>query len=387
MPIYLDHNATAIPLPAAAAAAAEWLGRPANPSSVHGPGRAARAAVEQARRQVALALGGEARGVVFTSGATEALHLGLGGLVPRGGHVVASAVEHPALYGAAAVAEAELTRVAVAGDGRLEVDAIVAACRPETALVAVLRAQNEIGALYPVAEIARRVAPIPVLCDAVQAFGKVALDVSTLGAAAVAVSGHKIGAPSGVGALYLAPGIDLRPRMAGGPQERGRRAGTENVAGIVGLGVAAAAVVDRLAAMPEVAARRDRIARALADALPWIGHGPFAQLGALPETLPGTPPDTLPNTLAGRVVGLDGDVLLQALDLEGIALSSGSACAAGGIEPSPVLLALGLSPRDARGGLRISLGPETCADEVERFIEVFVRVARRALAAGRREQM
>ncbi|MEZ4431278.1 MAG: cysteine desulfurase family protein [bacterium] len=369
MPIYLDHNATAIPLPAAAAAAAAWLARPANPSSVHGPGRAARAAVETARRQVAGAIGGDARGVVFTSGATEALHLAVGGLVPRGGHVVASAVEHPALFGAAAVAEVALTRVAVDGAGRLDVDAVVAACRPDTALVAVMAAQNELGTLYPVAEIARRVAPIPVLCDAVQALGKVPLDVSTLGCAAVAVSGHKIGAPAGVGALWLAPGVDPRPRVMGGAQERGRRAGTENVAGIVGFGVAAAAVPARLGAMPSVAVRRDRIAAALGAALPWVGHG-----------APG-----LPNTLAGRVVGVDGDVLLQALDLEGVALSSGAACAAGGIEPSPVLLALGLSPRDARGGLRISLGAETRDDEVEVFVEVFVRVARRALAAGRGE--
>lgn len=363
--IYLDHNATAVPLPAAAALAAEWLGRPANPSSVHRAGRAARAAVERARRQLAAAIGGMPRGVVFTSGATEALHLAVAGLAGRGAHVVTSAVEHPALYGAAAVAGAEVTRVAVDAGGRLDVDAVVAACRPDTALVAVMRAQNELGVLYPVAEIARRVAPIPVVCDAVQAVGKVPVDVATLGAAAVAISGHKIGAPPGVGALYLAPGVDLAPMLAGGPQERGRRAGTENVAGVVALGAAAAALDDRLAAMPAVAARRARITHALRAALPWVDHG----VGGLP------------NTLAGRVEGVDGDVLLAALDLEGICLSSGAACSAGGLEPSPVLLALGLSPAEARGGLRISLGPETRDDEVDRFIEIFVRVAQRALAA------
>lgn len=365
MPIYLDHNATALPLPEAAAAAAEWLGRPANPSSIHGSGRRARAAVEAARRQVAASLGGAPAGVVFTSGATEALHLGLR-LAPRGGHVVVSAVEHPAVFGACRARGVDVSVVPVDAAGRLRVADVAAAVEPDTALVVVMRAQNELGNLYPVGEIARAVAPVPVLCDAVQAWGKVPLEVSTLGAALVAVSGHKIGAPPGVGALYVQPGLALDPLLFGGPQERGRRAGTENVAGIVGLGVAASRVADRLAAMPAVAARRDRLRAVFAEAVPgFVVHGE-----------PG-----LPNTLACRVEGLEGDLLLAALDLAGVELSSGAACSAGGVEPSPVLRALGLDEGAARRGLRLSLGPETTDAEVAQVAEVFPRVALRALAA------
>ncbi len=363
MSIYLDHNATAVPLPAAADAAAAWLRRPANPSSVHGAGRAARAAVERARRQVAAAIGGRPSGVVFTSGATEALHLALG-RVPRGAHVVASAVEHPAVFGACAARGVELTRVPVDGSGCIDVAAVAAAVRPDTGLVAVMAAQNELGNVYPIAEIARAVAPVPLLCDAVQAVGKIAIDVTTLGAAMVALSGHKIGAPSGVGALYIAPGEPVEPNIIGGAQERGRRGGTENVPGIIGLGVAAEHVEQRLRAMAGVAERRQRLREALAGLPEWVEHGRSA----------------LPNTLAGRVDGIDGDILLAAMDREGVHLSSGAACAAGGIEPSPVLLALGLAPAAARGGLRFSLGPETTDEDIERVGEVFVAAARRALA-------
>lgn len=369
MPIYLDHNATAIPLPEAAEAAAGWLRRPANPSSIHGTGRAARAAVEHARRQVAAALGGVPSGVVFTSGATEALHLALG-RVPRGAHVVASAVEHPAVFGACAARGVEVSRVAVDAMGRLDVEAVRAALRPETALVAVMRAQNELGNVYPVAAIAAAVAPVPVLCDAVQAVGRVPLDVTTLGAAMVAVSGHKIGAPLGVGALYVAPGEALDPIIVGGPQERGRRGGTENVPGIAGFGVAAERATQRRALMEAVAVRRDRL-RALVETAPgWVMHG-------LPE---------LPNTLAGRIEGVDGDILLAAMDHEGVHLSSGSACAAGGVEPSPVLLALGLDAAVARGGLRFSLGPETTDGDIERAGRIFIEVARRAVSARARRR-
>ncbi len=365
MPIYLDHNASAIPSPAAAAAAADWLGRPANPSSVHRAGRAARAAVERARRQVAEAIGGHPGEVVFTSGATEALHLALG-RVPRGSHVVASAVEHPALFGACRARGVTVSTAAVDGAGRLTVEAVRRALRPDTALVAVMAAQNELGNVYPVADIARAVAPVPLLCDAVQALGKIPLDVTRLGAAMAALSGHKVGAPPGVGALWVARGEPLAPLLEGGPQERGRRAGTENVAGVVALGVAAAQVPDRLAAMPAVARRRDRLRATLAEALPeWVEHGD-----------PG-----LPNTLAGRVEGVDGDILLAALDRDGVCLSSGAACAAGGIEPSPVLLALGLDDASARGGLRFSTGPETTDAQIARAGALFVAAARRALSA------
>ncbi len=370
--IFFDHNATTTPWPAAADAAAAWLrAGPANASSVHAAGRRARAAIEAARRQVAQALGATAADLVFTSGATEALHLAILGRVPAGGHVVASAVEHPAVFGACAVAGARVTRVPVDGEGRLAVADVLAAIEPRTALVAVMAAQNEIGTIFPVADIARAVAPVPVLCDAVQAWGKVPLDVRALGCALAVVSGHKIGAPSGVGVLWAPRALALRPTLAGGPQERGRRAGTENLPAIVGLGVAATeAVAASLTATHAVAARRARL-RAALTTLPGLRfHGAA-----------GGPADMLPNTLAFRVDGLPGDELLQALDLEGICLSSGSACAAGALEPSSVLRALGLATEEARGGLRLSLGRDNTDAEVERFIDVFPRLVARARAA------
>lgn len=368
MAIYLDHNATAPLAPAAARACAAWLaGPPGNPSSVHQAGRRARAALEAARRQVAGALGVAPGELVFTSGATEALHLAIGGLVPPGGHVVASAVEHPAVFGACAVAGAEVTRVPVDAAGRLDPAAVAAAVRPDTALVAVMAAQNELGNVYPVADIAARVGA-PLLCDAVQAFGRVPLRLPALGAAVAVVSSHKIGGPAGAGALWIAPGRRLRPVIAGGPQERGRRGGTEPTLALVGFGAAAEAVPARLAGMPAVAALRDRL-RAGLSALPGvIFHGDQEV--------------RLPNTVAWRFDGVPGDVLLAALDLEGFCLSSGSACAAGAVEPSPVLTALGLPAAAAGQGLRASLGPENTAAEVDALLAVLPRLVARVRQAG-----
>ncbi len=367
MEAYLDHNATAPCLPAAARAAADWLlGPPGNPSSAHAAGRRARAAIEQARGQVAAALGARPGEVVFTSGATEALHLAVAGLVPPGGHVVASAVEHPALFGACRVAGAEVTRVPVDALGRLDPAAFRAALRPETALVAVMAAQNEIGNLYPVRAVAEAVGPVPVLSDAAQAFGKVALEP---GPALVVVSGHKVGAPAGVGALWVAPGLDLAPFVAGGPQERGRRGGTENTAGIVAFGVAATALPERLASMPRVEALRDGLEAALRARVPGL-------------RVHGDPAARLPNTLSFRCVGVDGDLLLAALDLEGVRLSSGSACSSGSLAPSSVLRALGLDDDAARAGVRVSLGPETTEAEVERLIDLLPAIVARAHLSG-----
>lgn len=372
MEIYLDHNASAVPEPGAARAAAEWLlGLGGNASSVHARGRRARGAVERARRQLAAALGVLPGDLVFTSGATEALHLAVLGSITRGDHVVASAVEHPALFGACAAAGAEVTRVPVDALGSLSTQSVLSAIRPNTRLVAIMAAQNEIGNLYPVRDIAQAVAPIPILCDAVQAFGKVPLRLPELGAALAVISGHKIGAPQGVGALHLAPGTALRPVIAGGAQERGRRAGTENVAGIVGLGEAAAAVPARLARMEAVRGLRDRLWAGLRARVPGL-------------LVHGDPAAGLPNTLSFRFEEVDGDVLLAALDLEGICLSSGSACSSGAIEPSPVLRALGLDEAAARGGLRASLGPENTTAEIDRVLDVLPPLVHRAREAGLR---
>jgi cysteine desulfurase len=363
MTIYLDHNASALPLPAAVDAAAAWLARGGNPSSVHARGRAARAAVERGRRQIASAVGASPGAVVLTSGATEALHLAIGGLLEPGDHVVVSAVEHPAVFGACRAARAEVSIVAVDAAGRLSPSAFAAACRPETRLVVAMAAQNEVGTVYPTAEIAAAVAPHPLLCDAVQAWGRIPFDVGRSGAALAVLSSHKIGGPRGAGALWVRDGVALRPWLDGGPQERGRRAGTEDVAAIAGFGVAAEAVCGRLAAMSDVARRRDRLADALAAIPGFVEHG--------------DPGARLPNTLAGRIDGVEGEALLAALDLEGIEISSGSACSAGSVLPSPVLLAHGLDAERARQGLRFSLGPETTDAEIERVATLLPRLVER----------
>lgn len=368
MAVYLDHNATAPLTPAARAAMVAWLTGPGgNPSSVHRLGRGARAAVEQARRQVAGALGVVPGELTFTSGATEALHLAVVGVVPPGGHVVASAVEHPALFGACAVAGARVTTVPVNGQGQLDPEAVARAVTPDTALVAVMAAQNEIGTLLPVAEVAVRVR-VPVLCDAAQAFGRIPLQFHALGCHLGVVSAHKLGGPQGAGALWVAPGFALRPWIAGGPQERGRRAGTEHVAALVGFGAAAAAVPERLAQMARVAALRDRFEAGLVR-LPGVClHGDLQA--------------RLPNTSAWRFEGVPGDVLLEALDLEGFFLSGGSACSSGAVEPSPVLRALGLSAEEARGGLRASFGPENTEADVDGVLAVLPGLVARIRGRG-----
>jgi cysteine desulfurase len=363
--VYLDHNATALPLvdatEAAVVALRDGLG---NPSSVHGDGRRARAVVEEARRRVAEAIGATPSEVVFTSGATEALHLAVASLVPRGAHVVCTTVEHPAVYGALEMVGAGVTLVEVDAWGRVDVEALAAAVTAATALVVLIGAQNEIGNLYPVRSVVDAVSPCPVLCDAVQWFGKAPLSVEALGCAALALSGHKIGAPQGVGALWLRPGVPVQSTLRGGPQERGRRAGTENVSGIAGFGVAAAHVTARLLEMPRLSRLRDRLQRAVEQIPGCKVHG--------------DPDNRLPNTLSFRFEGLEGDLILQALDLEGVCISSGSACSAGSVVPSPVLMALGLDARAARGGMRVSMGPETTTDDVEALMRFFPDVVARA---------
>ncbi len=362
---YLDHNASAIPSVAASEAAAEWLRRGGNPSSVHGAGREARAAVEGARRSVAASLDVAPAELVFCSGATEALHLAIAGLA-TGRHVVASALEHPAVFGALRASGARVRQVRPDAGGRLAPADFVAALAPETALVVAMAAHNELGNLFPVHEIVAAVAPVPVLCDAVQAWGRVPLHPQDLGCTALALSGHKIGAPSGVGALWSKAGTQLRPWIEGGPQERGRRAGTENVAGIVGLGVAAAEIGTRLGQMERLGELRNQLQAAL------VGLGGVVH---------GSPEARLPNTLALRFPGLEGELLLQGLDLAGVCISSGSACSAGAIEPSPSLLACGLTEAEARGGLRVSLGPETQAADVEHLLSALPPLLERARCA------
>lgn len=368
MSVYLDHNASAPLHPIAAEAMRACLtAAPGNPSSVHRLGRQLRARISNARRQVAQALKVVPGELVFTSGATEALHLGIAGFVPPGGQVVTSTVEHPAVYGACAAIGAEVVRVPVDGQGRLDVAAMQAAVTPATDLVVCIGAQNEIGVRMPIARLAAGLS-VPLLCDAVQLAGRVVFEPGTLGCAAAVISSHKIGGPHGCGALWVAPGHRLRPFLAGGPQERGRRAGTENVPGIVGFGAAATLIDDRLSHMPRLMVLRDTFETAICRIDGAVIHGQAA--------------DRLPNTSAFRFEGVDGDLLLAALDLEGYCLSSGSACSAGAVEPSSTLQALGLSPAQARGGLRLSLGPSSTRAQVESCAQILPQLVNRIRAQG-----
>jgi len=366
--VYLDHNATTPLEPAARAAMLPFLGGEfGNPSSAHRLGSAARCAVEEARAQVAELLGAEPRQIVFTSGGTEANNLALAGVQ---GRVLASPIEHSSvlepLRARAAAGALRLELLPVDGAGRVEPAALEAALAGETALVSVAWANNEIGTVQPLAAIADlcRRRGVPLHSDAVQAAGKVEIDAR---ADLLSLSAHKLGGPKGVGALCLRPGARLAPLLLGGSQERGRRAGTENVAGIVGFGAACALAGRRLARAAAIEALREELWARLAD-LPGIARNSPRH-------------DCLPNTLNLGLRGRAGDALVAALDLAGVAVSTGSACAAGASEPSHVLLALGRSPAEARDAIRFSLGPETTADDVARAAAALRAIAGAAAEA------
>jgi cysteine desulfurase len=336
--IYFDHNATTPLHPAARAAMVEFLDAFGNPSSLHAEGRRARDAVEHARDRVAALVGATRDEVVFTSGGTEANNLALAGL-GRGGRVVATAVEHPSLDGAR-------ERAHVDGEGRVDRDEL-RRLAAGAALVSVQLANHETGVLQDLAAVvavARR-AGARVHTDAVQAAGKIAVDMRALDVDALSLSAHKLGGPKGVGALVVREGIDVGPLLVGGHQERERRPGTENVVGIVGFGAAAAAVERQSAEL------RDRF-EAGAIALGARVHGAGAA--------------RVPTTSNVAFAGVDGELLMQALDLEGVAVSTGAACSSGSLEPSPVIIALGAgNPREA---VRVSLGRGNTRDEIDRVL-------------------
>jgi cysteine desulfurase len=367
---YLDYAASAPLRPEALAAMLPFLERPvANPSSQHGPGRAARSAVETAREQVAALVGAAPPQVVFTSGGTEADNLAVKGTVlarePGARHLVASAVEHHAVLDAAAWAVAdlgaELTLAQVDQTGRVDLDGLEASLRPgRTALVALMAANNEVGTAQPVAEaaaLAHRAGAV-LLCDAVQAAGVPGLDLDAIGADLVALAAHKLGGPTGVGALVVRQGLDLRPLAHGGGQERGLRSGTLPVAALAGFGAAAAAALaERETHAPRLAGLRARLLAGLRTAEPGltVNGSPAGD----PGQGDGGQPDlggSLPGLLSVRFRGRRAEDLLLLLDRAGVACSAGSACASGAVTASHVLLAMGRSPSEARETLRFSLG-------------------------------
>jgi cysteine desulfurase len=386
-PIYLDHNATTPLLPEVRAAMARALEELwGNPSSVHGPGRRARAAVEDARQEVAALVGGDREEIVFTSGGTEADHLGIRGLAddrPHGQRV-SSRLEHPAVHGAlaaagraaGAAAETATSWVPVDAEGRIAPEALAETLRPDAALVSLALVNHELGNLYPVtalAAAARSRAPqVRVHTDAVQAAGRIAIDVRALGVDALSLSAHKLGGPKGVGALWIRQGLLPAPLLAGGHQERERRAGTENVPGIVGFGEAARRARQDLTKLPDritrVAALRDRLE---------------ARLLQLPGSRRhGDPGARAPGTVNIGFEGAAGQLVVIGLDLEGVAVSSGAACSSGTLAPSPVLLALGLPPARAREAVRFSLGPDNTAEEIDRAAALVATVVARVRAAS-----
>jgi cysteine desulfurase len=371
MRIYLDHNAGAPLRPEARAAMLAVLdGPPANPSSSHREGAQARRTLEQARAEVAGLLAAAPPEVVFTSGATEANNLALAGVLaarPDRRRVVVTAVEHASVLEPAhrlAAAGVAVTVVPVDPAGRVAVPHVLAACDADTALVSVGLANGEIGTLAPVAEIASalRGRGIAVHTDAAQAAGRMPVSVAALGVDLLSLSSHKLGGPSGAGALWVRPGTHLRPLLTGGPQERARRAGTEPVAALAGFGAAAGAARAELDdAAPAMAALLDRLWRGLRARVPdVVRHGGIGP--------------SLPNTLNVRFPGCAGESLLVLLDLAGVAASLGSACAAGAPEPSHVLRAMGLDEEAARGGLRLSLGPRTTAAEIDAALDLLPRL-------------
>ncbi len=355
--IYLDHNATTPLLPEVGAAIAQApFG---NPSSLHGFGQEAKRALDRARTQVARFAGVEPDEVLFTSGGTEADNLALQAAHPFR-RLVVSAVEHSAIREPAAALEASGLAVAtlpVDGEGKVEVEALAPLLKAGPALVSVQAANHEVGTLQPLADLAACCRDHDSLLhtDAVQAAGR--LPLQALGADLLSLSAHKLGGPMGVGALIVRRGIPLEPLLRGGPQEYRLRAGTENLPGIVGFGVACELARERLEARTLHTRRlRDRLEAELQEAFPGLRrNGPTAL--------------RLPNTLSLTFPGLASDELQAALDLEGIAVSTGAACASEARKPSPILLAMGRSAAEARATLRFSLGETTTEDDLTRTRE------------------
>ena len=365
---YFDHNATSPVAPEVlrdlTGAMAEVYG---NASSIHHFGQAAKRRLETARRAVATRLGCTDREIVFTSGGTEADNLAVFGVVRKSARphkrVITSAIEHPAVLNACAQLEregVEVTWLQAGRDGFVEPDDVRRAVRPGTALISIMHANNETGVMQPVAEIAAiaREANIVFHSDGVQVGGRLPVNMRELGVDLYSISGHKFGAPKGIGALYVRKGVTLEPLMFGGHHERDRRAGTENVAGAGALGSAASLEFDWLG----LAQLRDRLEKGI--------------LGGVPGTyVNGTRDCRMPNTSNIRFEGVEGEAMVIALDLRGYAVSSGSACSSGAVEPSHVLLAMGLSPEDARSSVRFSLGPGNTVEQVDSLIEAVVASA------------
>ena len=370
--VYLDNNATTPVLPEVLEAMQPYFAeRFGNASSIHHHGQETRAAVERARESVAALLGCRASEIVFTSGGTEGDNLAISGLTRAGDHIISSTIEHHAVLNSCKHLEAmgcEVTYVPVDGRGLVDPDDVRRALRPHTKLITIMMANNETGVLQPIEEIGKIAAEADVYfhTDAVQAAGKVPIDVNRLKCDLLSISGHKLHAPQGVGAIYVRKGTILQPMFYGGSHERSRRAGTENVPGIIGLGKAvdlARKVLER-GDLAKMSAMRDHIEQTI-----------LSEVEATGVNGEGAP--RVPNTTNIHFDYIEGEALVIALDLKGLAVSTGAACSSGAIEPSHVLTAMGLPPEIARASLRFSLGKQNTPEDVQFALDLLPQTVAR----------
>lgn len=345
-----------------------------NPGSVHSSGRDARKAVDVAREQVAKLIGAETKEIFFTSGGTESDNMAIKGVAyanrSRGNHIITSAIEHHAVLEPCETLQKEgfeLTILPVDEFGKVDVEAVQAAIRPDTILISIMFANNEVGTIQPIAEIGAlaKSKGIYFHTDAVQAVGNLPIDVKKLNVDLLTMSGHKFHAPKGIGALYVRKGVRLRSIQQGGGQERHMRPGTENVPGIVGLGLAAEkAMAEMNEKINRIQQLRDRLLAGIIDKVPYV-------------KLNGHPTERLAGNVNVSVLFIEGESLLLNLDMKGIAASSGSACTSGSLDPSHVLLAMGLDHATAHGSLRLSLSGFNRQEEVDEFLTVFPAIVER----------
>ncbi len=370
MRVYLDHNATTPVDPAVLEAMLPYFSLDfGNASSIHTFGQRARAAVEIAREQVATLLGARPQEIVFTSGGTESDNHAIFGIVQpvlesqSAAHVITTAIEHEAVLNTCQALEkrgVDVTYLSVSRDGLIDLEDLRRAVRPETALITVMHANNELGTVQPLAEIGRIAAEHDIYfhTDAVQSAGKIPVDVKACQLDLLSLSGHKIYAPKGVGAIYIKGGTRLRQLLYGGHHQRGLRPGTENVAGVVGLGKAAE--LARVALRQDAARISNLRDRLETDLLARVPDARANAVGA-PRT---------PNTSNFTFQGIEGEALIIALDLKGVGCSTGAACSSGAVEPSHVLTAIGLNATEARASIRFSLGRHTSAAEIDAALEI-----------------
>jgi cysteine desulfurase len=373
--IYLDHASTTPADPGVVAAMLPWHAEQfGNPSTVYSLGLTAARAVQGARESIAKAIGADADEIYFTSGGTESDDWAILGTAEaqqkKGRHLITSTIEHHAVLESMEYLEKrgyEITRVPVDGGGLVDPESVRRALRPDTILVSVMHANNEVGTIQPLAEIGKitREAGVLFHVDAVQTAGKLPLDVEALGVDMLSVSAHKLYGPKGIGLLYLRKRTRISPLFHGGGQEKGRRAGTHNVPGIVGMAKAFELAGARMADDADrEAALRDRLWQGLSGGIEAL-------------YLNGDAVRRLPNNLNVRLDGIEGEAMILMLDMEGICVSSGSACTTGSLEPSHVLLAMGIPAEHAHGSLRVTLGRGTTAEDIDHFLKVFPPIVSR----------